>query len=167
MVIFAVAQSILSPFFLKMASRYASAFLGGIGLVSTLAALILASVFTSGLSIRGIGVVGGGDRRGVAGDRTGDAGAAGAGDQAKKPRLSRVGVAFCAANSSSVSTPLSRSLPSRSSWVIRSSVSCAAAGAAAAGAAARGLSLGRPPILLAVLHFAVYGTGDSGAAGGP
>ena len=54
-VIFAVAQAILSPFFLKMASRYASAFLGGIGLVSTLAALVLASVFTSGLSIRGIG----------------------------------------------------------------------------------------------------------------
>lgn len=54
-VIFSVAQAILSPFFLKMASRYASAFLGGIGLVSTLAALILASVLTHGLSIRGIG----------------------------------------------------------------------------------------------------------------
>lgn len=54
-VIFTVAQAILAPFFLKMASRYASAFLGGIGLVSTLAALILASVLTSGLSIHGIG----------------------------------------------------------------------------------------------------------------
>ena len=54
-VIFAAAQAILSPFFLKMASRYASAFIGGIGLVSTLAALLLASVFTHGLSIRGIG----------------------------------------------------------------------------------------------------------------
>lgn len=54
-VIFAVAQAILSPFFLKMASRYASAFLGGIGLVSTLVALVLASVFTRGLSINGIG----------------------------------------------------------------------------------------------------------------
>ena len=54
-VIFTVAQGILSPFFLKMASRYASAFLGGIGLVSTLAALILASLFSSGISIRGIG----------------------------------------------------------------------------------------------------------------
>jgi hypothetical protein len=54
-VIFAVAQAILSPFFLKMASRYASAFLGGIGLVSTLIALILASVLTHGLTIRGIG----------------------------------------------------------------------------------------------------------------
>lgn len=54
-VIFAVAQGILSPLFLKMASRYASAFLGGIGLVSTLVALVLASVFTRGLSISGIG----------------------------------------------------------------------------------------------------------------
>ncbi|WP_273735933.1 phage holin family protein [Mycolicibacterium septicum] len=54
-VIFAVAQAILSPFFLKMASRYASAFLGGIGLVSTLIALVLASVLTHGLTIRGIG----------------------------------------------------------------------------------------------------------------
>ncbi|MGV0780366.1 phage holin family protein [Mycolicibacterium sp. XJ775] len=54
-VIFAVAQGVLSPFFLKMASRYASAFLGGIGLVSTLVALVLASVFTHGLSISGIG----------------------------------------------------------------------------------------------------------------
>ncbi|MDT5150675.1 MAG: hypothetical protein QOI01_2408 [Mycobacterium sp.] len=54
-VIFTIAQAILSPFFLKMASRYASAFLGGIGLVSTLAALILASLLTHGLSIRGIG----------------------------------------------------------------------------------------------------------------
>lgn len=54
-VIFALAQAILSPFFLKMASRYATAFLGGIGLLSTLAALILASVLTHGVSIRGIG----------------------------------------------------------------------------------------------------------------
>jgi uncharacterized membrane protein YvlD (DUF360 family) len=54
-VIFTVAQGILSPFFLKMASRYASAFLGGIGLVSTLAALVLASLFSSGISIRGLG----------------------------------------------------------------------------------------------------------------
>ena len=54
-VIFTVAQAILSPFFLKLASRYAAAFLGGIGLVSTFAALFLASLFSSGLSIRGVG----------------------------------------------------------------------------------------------------------------
>lgn len=54
-VIFTVAQAILSPFFLKMASRYASAFLGGIGLVSTFAALFLASLFSSGITVRGVG----------------------------------------------------------------------------------------------------------------
>ena len=37
-----------------MANRYASAFLGGIGLVSTLVALFLATLFT-GLVIRGVG----------------------------------------------------------------------------------------------------------------
>jgi len=50
-VIFALAQAILSPFFLKMASRYATAFLGGVGLVSTFVALLLASTFSAGLSI--------------------------------------------------------------------------------------------------------------------
>jgi hypothetical protein len=54
-VLFSIAQAILSPFIFKMASRYASAFLGGIGLVSTLVALILAAILTHGLSIRGIG----------------------------------------------------------------------------------------------------------------
>lgn len=54
-VIFTVAQAILSPFFLKMANRYASAFLGGIGLVSTFVALLLASLLSNGLSIHGIG----------------------------------------------------------------------------------------------------------------
>ena len=53
-VLFALAQAILSPFILKMASRYAAAFLGGIGLVSTLVALILASIFTDGLRIEGL-----------------------------------------------------------------------------------------------------------------
>jgi hypothetical protein len=54
-VIFAVAQAILAPLFDKLATRYASVLLGGIGLVTTLAALFLASVFTSALSIRGVG----------------------------------------------------------------------------------------------------------------
>ncbi len=54
-VVFSIAQAILSPFIFKMARRYASAFLGGIGLLSTLVALILASVLTHGVSIRGLG----------------------------------------------------------------------------------------------------------------
>ena len=53
--VFALAQAVLSPFIAKMASRYASAFLGGIGLLSTFVALLLASVLTHGLSIRGVG----------------------------------------------------------------------------------------------------------------
>jgi uncharacterized membrane protein YvlD (DUF360 family) len=54
-VVFSVAQALLSPFIAKLATRHASALLGGIGLVSTLLALVLASVLTHGLSIRGIG----------------------------------------------------------------------------------------------------------------
>lgn len=53
--VFSLAQAILAPFVFKTASKHASAFLGGIGLLSTLIALILASVLTTGLSIRGIG----------------------------------------------------------------------------------------------------------------
>jgi len=52
-VVFAVAQSVLSPFILKMSTRYAPAFLGGIGLVSTFVALLLAHLLTDGLRIAG------------------------------------------------------------------------------------------------------------------
>ncbi|WP_305092621.1 phage holin family protein [Prescottella sp. R16] len=51
-VLFAVAQSLLSPFITKVAARNAPAFLGGIGLVTTFVALLIASVF-GGLSISG------------------------------------------------------------------------------------------------------------------
>jgi hypothetical protein len=51
--VFGLAQSILSPFILNFARRYAPALLGGFGLVSTLVALILASTLTDGLTIRG------------------------------------------------------------------------------------------------------------------
>ncbi|TNC32451.1 phage holin family protein [Mumia zhuanghuii] len=52
--VFTVAQAILSPFIMKVAARNAPAFLGGIGLVSTLVALVIANVFTDGLSISGV-----------------------------------------------------------------------------------------------------------------
>lgn len=52
--IFALAQSILTPFIFKMARKYASAFLGGVGLVSTFVALALANWLTDGLTITGI-----------------------------------------------------------------------------------------------------------------
>lgn len=53
-VLFAVAQSVLTPFVLKISSRYAPAFLGGIGLVSTFVALLLAHLLTDGLSVSGV-----------------------------------------------------------------------------------------------------------------
>jgi len=51
--IFAVAQSVLAPWVFKMTRRYAPAFLGGIGLVSTFVALLLATLLTDGLRISG------------------------------------------------------------------------------------------------------------------
>lgn len=52
-VIFAVAQAIFTPFVLSVARRHAPKMLGGIGLVSTLVALVIASTFTDGLTISG------------------------------------------------------------------------------------------------------------------
>lgn len=53
-VVFAVAQSILSPFVFSMARKYAPRLLGGIGLVSTLLALWVATLFRDGLAISGV-----------------------------------------------------------------------------------------------------------------
>ena len=55
--VFALAQSILAPFVFNMARRYASALLGGIGLVSTFLALWVATLFTGGIEITGLGWV--------------------------------------------------------------------------------------------------------------
>ena len=49
--VFAAAQSILAPFIFNLARKYASAVLGGIGLVSTLIALIIASLFPGGIRV--------------------------------------------------------------------------------------------------------------------
>ncbi|WP_084106693.1 phage holin family protein [Demequina sp. NBRC 110056] len=51
LVIFVLAQAILSPFILKMSVRYASALTGGVALVSTFVALLLANIFSDGLTI--------------------------------------------------------------------------------------------------------------------
>ncbi|MBK8447283.1 MAG: phage holin family protein [Micropruina sp.] len=54
--IFAAAQAILSPFVWNMARKYASAVLGGIGIVSTLLALWVATLLSGGgLTISGLG----------------------------------------------------------------------------------------------------------------
>lgn len=52
--VFAIAQSILTPFIVTMARTYAPAVLGGIGLVSTFVALLIASFFSGGIAISGI-----------------------------------------------------------------------------------------------------------------
>ncbi|BBY86892.1 phage holin family protein [Mycolicibacterium tokaiense] len=54
-VIFAVAQAVLAPLLTTLANRYASALLGGIGLITTFAALLVATLFSNGLAIRGVG----------------------------------------------------------------------------------------------------------------
>ncbi|PFG41017.1 superfamily IV 4 TMS phage holin [Georgenia soli] len=51
--VFTVAQSVLSPFIAKTTARFAPSFLGGIGLVSTLVALALATLVSDGLRITG------------------------------------------------------------------------------------------------------------------
>ncbi|GEE03522.1 hypothetical protein nbrc107696_39680 [Gordonia spumicola] len=52
--IFTVLQAVLGPFVFNMARKYASAVLGGIGLVSTLLSLIITSIVGSSLSISGV-----------------------------------------------------------------------------------------------------------------
>lgn len=52
-VVFAVAQSVLAPLVTRLSTRYAPAFLGGAGLLSTFVALLLASALTDGLRITG------------------------------------------------------------------------------------------------------------------
>ncbi|ALD63134.1 membrane protein [Arthrobacter sp. LS16] len=51
--VFAFAQSLLDPFIFRMTNRYIPAAIGGFGLISTLAALFVASLFPDGLTING------------------------------------------------------------------------------------------------------------------
>lgn len=53
--IFALAQTILTPFIFKVVRRNANAFIGGIGILSTLVALMVAHLIGDSLSITGIG----------------------------------------------------------------------------------------------------------------
>ncbi|MDO5743265.1 MAG: phage holin family protein [Micrococcaceae bacterium] len=52
-VVFTIVQSIIAPFVATMAKRYASAFLGGVGLLATALALFVAQLFPGGLNISG------------------------------------------------------------------------------------------------------------------
>ncbi|MCV2393324.1 phage holin family protein [Actinotalea sp. M2MS4P-6] len=51
--VFVVAQWILSPLILKLTHKYANAFIGGVGLVSTFVALLVATLIANGLTIDG------------------------------------------------------------------------------------------------------------------
>lgn len=53
-IVFTVAQAILSPFVFNLARQYASGLLGAISIVSTLLALWVASLFPGGLHISGL-----------------------------------------------------------------------------------------------------------------
>lgn len=53
-VVFTIAQALLSPLIFNLARRHADAILGGIGLISTFLALLIASLFPGGLHITGI-----------------------------------------------------------------------------------------------------------------
>ncbi|ROS26038.1 phage holin family protein [Cellulomonas sp. PhB150] len=52
-VIFAVLQSVLAPWILRMARRYAGALTGAVGLISTFIALLITTLVSDGLSITG------------------------------------------------------------------------------------------------------------------
>lgn len=52
--IFALAQGLLAPFVFNLARKYASAVLGGVGLVTAFLALFVATLFPGGLQIDGV-----------------------------------------------------------------------------------------------------------------
>lgn len=53
-IIFAVIQAILAPLILKMVHKNASAFIGGVGLISTFVALFITNILSDGLTITGL-----------------------------------------------------------------------------------------------------------------
>jgi len=52
--VFTVAQAVLTPLIFNLARKHANAILGGIGLVSTFVALLISSLFPGGLHITGV-----------------------------------------------------------------------------------------------------------------
>jgi len=52
-VIFTAVQALMTPFLFKVVRRNAPALLGGVGLLSTYVALLVASILSDGLTIRG------------------------------------------------------------------------------------------------------------------
>lgn len=54
-VVFVLAQALLAPFVFNLARQYASAILGGIGLVSTFLAVWIATLMPNGITVSGAG----------------------------------------------------------------------------------------------------------------
>lgn len=52
--VFTAVQSVITPFVATMARKYASAFLGGVGLLATAVALFIAQLFSGGLHLSGL-----------------------------------------------------------------------------------------------------------------
>jgi hypothetical protein len=52
-VVYALVQSVISPFVFKVAAANANALLGGVGIVSTLIALLVASLISDALTVSG------------------------------------------------------------------------------------------------------------------
>ena len=52
--VFTIAHAVLGPFVLNIAQRYAAPLAGGVGLVATLLALWIATLFQGGITIRGV-----------------------------------------------------------------------------------------------------------------
>ncbi|MBN9104074.1 MAG: phage holin family protein [Propionibacteriaceae bacterium] len=50
-IVLTIAQAVLAPFVFNLARKYASALLGGIGIVSTMLALFIASLFPGGVHV--------------------------------------------------------------------------------------------------------------------
>lgn len=52
--VFTLAHALLGPFVINIAQRYAAPLAGGVGLVATLLALWVATLFTGGIEIHGV-----------------------------------------------------------------------------------------------------------------
>lgn len=52
--VFTIAHALLGPFVLNLAQRYAAPLAGGVGLVATLLALWVATLFPGGITIQGV-----------------------------------------------------------------------------------------------------------------
>lgn len=52
--VFTIAHAILGPFVLNLAQRYAAPLAGGVGLIATMLALWVATLFPGGISIHGL-----------------------------------------------------------------------------------------------------------------